>query len=82
MERPMTGKTTRAHPIEPYMAGLKFPADKDHVLEAALRSHAPKDVLDLLEQLAVQNYVVPQDVIEAYEQLRQQGPADDDAPVE
>ncbi len=71
----MTAKIERAHPIEPFMAGLKFPADKDRVLEAALHNHAPKDVLDLLEQLTRQNFVVPQDVIEAYEVLRSQGSA-------
>jgi hypothetical protein len=68
----MTAKTG-AHHLEPFMAGLKFPADKDRVLESALRNHAPKDVLDLVEQLARQSFVVPQDVIEAYEELRIKG---------
>jgi hypothetical protein len=66
----MNARTDSTHPIEPFMAGLKFPADKDHLLETALHNRAPKDVLDLLEHLQRQSFVVPQDVIEAYEELR------------
>ncbi len=71
----MNARIELTHPIEPFMAGLKFPADKDHVLETALHNHVPKDVLDLLEQFQRQHFVVPQDVIEAYEELRGQKPA-------
>ena len=71
----MNAKTEFGRPIEPFLAGLKFPADKDRVLEAAMHNRAPKDVLDLLEDLQRQNFVVPSDVVEAYDQLRAHAPA-------
>ncbi len=71
----MKTKSEFGRPIEPFLAGLKFPADKDRLLEAVLHNHAPKDVLDLVEHLQRQNFVVPSDVIEAYDQLRTHGPA-------
>jgi hypothetical protein len=73
-ELAMMTKPQCNHAIEPYLAGLKFPADKDHVLEAAMHNHAPKDVLDLVEHLQRQNFIVPQDVIEAFEQLKSHHP--------
>jgi hypothetical protein len=64
-------RTEKIDPIEPFLAGLKFPADKDRALEAALHNHAPKAVLDLLEHLQPKNFIVPQDLIEAYDEIRQ-----------
>ena len=57
------------HAVEPFLVGLKYPADKDGVLQAAIRNRAPKDVLDLLEQLTDQRYVVPTDIVEPYRAL-------------
>ena len=57
------------HAVEPFLIGLKYPADKDGVLQAAIRNQAPKDVLDLLEQLTGQRFVVPSDIIEPYQAL-------------
>jgi len=64
-------KTEKIDHLEPFLAGLKFPADKDQAIAAALHNRAPKAVLDLLEHLQRQKFVVPPDLIEAYEEIRQ-----------
>jgi len=45
-----------------YLKGLDLPADKQEIIDCAVRNHAPQDVVDLLQQLPNERYEGMDDV--------------------
>lgn len=51
--------------VEKYLKGIKFPADKDQLLDCAEQNNAPDSVLKAIEGLADINFYSPVEISKA-----------------
>jgi hypothetical protein len=56
---------TTTRPATTPLYGVEYPADKRHLIHAALNNGAPPEVHSLLKKLPEQAYETPLDVMEA-----------------
>jgi hypothetical protein len=58
------GDPKKASPaaIENYIKGIKFPADKNKLIEQAERNKAPSDVINVLKKFEEKEYHSPIDI--------------------
>jgi hypothetical protein len=52
--------------IQTYLEGVSYPADKATLVGRARENGAPKEVMDVIEQLDDQEYGGPQEVMKSY----------------
>jgi hypothetical protein len=55
--------------VQKHLKGADYPAGKNDLVKLARQNGAPKEVLDVLEQMPEQEYGGPQDVMKAYGQV-------------
>ena len=55
--------------VERYLAGVHYPADKGDLLQAAPANGAPREILQLIEQIDMDRFDGPQDVMKGYGRL-------------
>jgi hypothetical protein len=68
MERLAGGKTDES--ILRFLGGIQFPAHKDDIVHAARKNGAPSEVFATLEQLPLNEFSSPQELIDAYPHLQ------------
>ena len=54
--------------VQKNLKGAKYPSDKGQLLQIAERNKAPSDVLDVLNQIPIQDYKSPAQVMKAISQ--------------
>ncbi|WP_429200156.1 DUF2795 domain-containing protein [Luteibacter sp. W1I16] len=52
--------------IQNYLEGVSYPADKATLVERARSNGAPREVMEVIEQLDDQEYGGPQEVMKSY----------------
>ncbi|MGY4516126.1 DUF2795 domain-containing protein [Lysobacter sp. HA18] len=55
--------------VERYLAGVSYPATKGDLLQAAQANDAPRDIMRLIEQIDMEQFGGPQDVMKGYGKL-------------
>jgi hypothetical protein len=55
--------------VERYLAGVHYPANKGDLLQAAQANGAPRDIMRLIEQIEMDEFGGPQDVMKGYGRL-------------
>lgn len=55
--------------VERYLAGVRYPATKGDLLTAAQANGAPRDIIDLLNDIEMEQFGGPQDVMKGYGRL-------------
>ena len=68
----MTRKAGEESPanIQAHLKGISYPARKEDLIAAARFNKAPQEVMDLLKELPKREYGGPQDVMQAYGDIR------------
>jgi len=52
--------------VERYLAGVSYPATKGDLLQAAQANDAPRDIMRLIEEIDMEQFGGPQDVMKGY----------------
>ncbi|WP_133499896.1 DUF2795 domain-containing protein [Cognatilysobacter terrigena] len=55
--------------VERYLAGVKYPATKGDLLQAAQANGAPRDIMQLINDIEMDEFGGPQDVMKGYGKL-------------
>lgn len=55
--------------VERYLAGVSYPASKGELLAAAQANGAPRDILEPLGEIEMEQFGGPQDVMKGYGRL-------------
>ena len=55
--------------VERYLAGEHYPANKGDLLQAAQANGAPRDIVRIPEQIEMEEFGGPQDVMKGYGRL-------------
>jgi hypothetical protein len=56
--------------LQKFLAGVHYPASKNDLLSAARKNKAPREIMDLVENMPDQEFGGPQDVQRAYGDLQ------------
>jgi len=56
--------------VQKFLEGIHYPASKEDLINTARKNGAPREVMDLIQQLPGDEYGGPQDVMKAYGQIK------------
>ncbi|MFT3771337.1 MAG: DUF2795 domain-containing protein [Minicystis sp.] len=55
--------------VQSYLKGVHYPANKNDLVTAARDNGAPKEIIELIQDLTEEEFGGPQDVMKAYGEL-------------
>jgi hypothetical protein len=55
--------------VERYLAGVRYPANKGDLLQAAQANGAPREIMEVLQDIDMDEFGGPQDVMKGYGRL-------------
>jgi len=55
--------------LQKFLAGVHYPASKQDLLQAVRKNNAPREIMDLVENMPDEEFGGPQDVQRAYGDL-------------
>lgn len=55
--------------VSRYLAGVSYPANKGDLLQAAQANGAPRDIVELIQRIDMDEFGGPQDVMKGYGEL-------------
>ena len=56
--------------VERYLAGVRYPASKGELLSAAQANAAPREIIEVIERIDMEQFCGPQDVMKGYGRLQ------------